>query len=168
MRSDISRFYAHLMCKPNEFEREDHPYITRTEKDEPQYTIEQELYMMEEQIEESEGFDIDFTLFRCLFNYYPVDLNANRFVEEQKPLGIYLVGCLRNHLTATMKWSVQSMNLSRLSKPICPNPIKMVRLGLVVLPSTLHMLRFLSMTSSLVLAWEGCQIPRDRSYMSDP
>ena len=39
-------------------------------------------------------------------------------LRSQKQLGIYLGGCLRNHLMAILKWRVQNMNLSRLSKPI--------------------------------------------------
>ncbi|ESQ29519.1 hypothetical protein EUTSA_v10023805mg, partial [Eutrema salsugineum] len=60
---------AYVLCAPDDFEREDHPYITRSEKDEPHYTVEEEISMINKQIEESEGFDIDYTLFRCIFNY---------------------------------------------------------------------------------------------------
>ena len=151
----MSLFYAHLMCKPDEFEREDHTYITRTEKDEPQYTVEQELYMMEEQIEESEAYiyiHIHWWLLwhnHSVFLFHVVYENESWFIylcdrgsisishcfgaysitarlismqtislRSQKQLGIYLGGCLRNHLMAILKWRVQNMNLSRLSKPI--------------------------------------------------
>uniref|UniRef100_A0A1J3DZ02 Uncharacterized protein n=1 Tax=Noccaea caerulescens TaxID=107243 RepID=A0A1J3DZ02_NOCCA len=56
-------------------------YITKTEEDEPKLTTRQEVILMNEQIDASEGFDINYKLFRCLFNYHPVVLEAHQFVE---------------------------------------------------------------------------------------
>ncbi|KAG7584784.1 Cystatin-related plant [Arabidopsis thaliana x Arabidopsis arenosa] len=78
---------AYLLCTPEDPECLKHHYITRTEKDEPQYTVEEEIAMMNEQIENSEGFDIDFSLFRCLFNYHLVDPDDIDFVEEPETNG---------------------------------------------------------------------------------
>ncbi|XP_023643222.1 uncharacterized protein LOC111831899 [Capsella rubella] len=73
---------AFLLHTPDEPDWLRPKYHTRTEKDEPQYTVDEEIAMMNEQIEASEGFDIDFSKFRCLFNYHPVDFNDKGFVEE--------------------------------------------------------------------------------------
>ncbi|CAH2048117.1 unnamed protein product [Thlaspi arvense] len=56
------------------------PYITKTEKDEPWLTTDEEIDLMNEEINKSLGFDIDYSLFRCLFNYHPVELEENEFV----------------------------------------------------------------------------------------
>ncbi|CAH2047431.1 unnamed protein product [Thlaspi arvense] len=78
---------TYCLCAPADFESKDYPYITRTENDQPQYTIEEKTYMINEQIDESEGFDIDYTFFQCLFKYRPVILNGDDFVEEPKTYG---------------------------------------------------------------------------------
>ncbi|VVA93622.1 unnamed protein product [Arabis nemorensis] len=58
------------------------PYMTRTDDDKPQYTPDQELAIMAEQVNSSDGFEIDFSFFRCVFNYHPVILNIQQFVDE--------------------------------------------------------------------------------------
>ncbi|KAG7569514.1 Cystatin-related plant [Arabidopsis thaliana x Arabidopsis arenosa] len=59
-----------------------YPFIRRRE-DEERISPEEEYLLMKKQVEESKGFDIDFTKFRCLFNYTPVDLDLeNQFVFE--------------------------------------------------------------------------------------
>ncbi|CAE5962325.1 unnamed protein product [Arabidopsis arenosa] len=39
------------------------------------YTTEQEYVMMRRQVRKSKGFDIDFTQFRSVFNYRPMDID---------------------------------------------------------------------------------------------
>ncbi|KFK40525.1 hypothetical protein AALP_AA2G007000 [Arabis alpina] len=74
---------AHLIHSPDEPKPWFKPkYVTRTEKDVPLRTTEQEIDLMNQQLQAYEGFDIDYTQFRCLFNYHPVDFNAKEFVEE--------------------------------------------------------------------------------------
>ncbi|CAA7022820.1 unnamed protein product [Microthlaspi erraticum] len=73
---------AFLVHSPDEPEPWFKPwYITKTEDDEPKLTTEQEIDLMNEQINVSKGFDIDYKLFRCLFNYHPVVLDDYQFVE---------------------------------------------------------------------------------------
>ncbi|CAA7022818.1 unnamed protein product [Microthlaspi erraticum] len=60
------------------------PYMTRTDEDEPHYTAEQELAYMQKQVNESDGFDIDYTLNRCVFNYHPAMLDSHMFVDKPK------------------------------------------------------------------------------------
>ncbi|VVA93894.1 unnamed protein product [Arabis nemorensis] len=85
---NIPTFIAHpkkkyLIHSPDEPEPWFKPkYLTRTEKDVPLRTTEQEIALMNGQILATEGFDIDYTQFRCLFNYHSVDFNAKEFVEE--------------------------------------------------------------------------------------
>ncbi|CAA0310447.1 Cystatin-related plant [Arabidopsis thaliana x Arabidopsis arenosa] len=74
---------AYLLCTPEDPECLKHHYITRTEKDEPQYTVDEEIALMNEQITKSEGFDIDFSLFRCLFNYHLVDPDDYDFLDDE-------------------------------------------------------------------------------------
>ncbi|XP_010473553.1 PREDICTED: uncharacterized protein LOC104752988 [Camelina sativa] len=73
---------AYLLFTPDDPDWLRPYYITRTEEEEPRLTPDQETDLMNEQIEASEGFDIDFTKFRCLFNYHPVDFDDDEFVEE--------------------------------------------------------------------------------------
>jgi len=47
-----------LLCTPEDPECLKHHYITRTEKDEPQYTVDEEIAMMNEHITKSEVFEI--------------------------------------------------------------------------------------------------------------
>ncbi|KAL9860886.1 hypothetical protein AtNW77_Chr1g0063061 [Arabidopsis thaliana] len=51
------------------------PHIRWDEKKEPMYTRHEECVMMRRQVKKSKGFDIDFTQFRSVFNYRPVDLD---------------------------------------------------------------------------------------------
>ncbi|EOA33246.1 hypothetical protein CARUB_v10021829mg, partial [Capsella rubella] len=51
-------------------------------KKEPQYTTQQEYVMMRRQVRKSQGFDIDFTQFRSVFNYRPVNLDCNEYAME--------------------------------------------------------------------------------------
>ncbi|CAN7009381.1 unnamed protein product [Brassica oleracea var. botrytis] len=51
-------------------------YNYQTPKHDPKkaiYTPEQEQERFKEEVENSEGFDIDFDSFRCVFNYHPLD-----------------------------------------------------------------------------------------------
>ncbi|VVA93893.1 unnamed protein product [Arabis nemorensis] len=74
---------AYLVHSPDEPEPWFKPkYLKQTEEDEPLLTTEQEIALMNEQVQSTEGFDIDFGMFRCLFSYHPVDFNAKEFVEE--------------------------------------------------------------------------------------
>ncbi|XP_010473552.1 PREDICTED: uncharacterized protein LOC104752987 [Camelina sativa] len=75
---------AYLLCTPEDPECLNHHYITRTEKDEPHYSVDEEIDMMNAQIEASEGFDIDFSKFRCLFNYHLVDPDDYDFLVDQQ------------------------------------------------------------------------------------
>ncbi|ESQ29055.1 hypothetical protein EUTSA_v10023855mg, partial [Eutrema salsugineum] len=73
---------AFLLCTPDDPECLKYHYMTKTEKDEPQLTVEQEIAEMNKQIYESEGFDIDYSMFRCLFNYHLVDPDDHDFLKE--------------------------------------------------------------------------------------
>ncbi|CAA7014870.1 unnamed protein product [Microthlaspi erraticum] len=57
------------------------PCIRRNEDEDPYLTPEEELRRMTEQVEESQGFDINFKEFRCIFNYLPVDFDDNGYVK---------------------------------------------------------------------------------------
>ncbi|XP_010507596.1 PREDICTED: uncharacterized protein LOC104784239 [Camelina sativa] len=60
-----------------------YPHIRRPKDEEPKISPEEECLLMEKQVEESKGFDIDFAKFCCRFNYLPVDFDAhNAFVLE--------------------------------------------------------------------------------------
>ncbi|CAA7047406.1 unnamed protein product [Microthlaspi erraticum] len=62
---------AYYLGTPDDFERENYPYITRTEKDEPQYTIEQEISIQTNKSKKAS----------------PVDLNGHSFVKEPETSG---------------------------------------------------------------------------------
>ncbi|XP_010469708.1 PREDICTED: uncharacterized protein LOC104749724 [Camelina sativa] len=53
------------------------PYIRRGENEEPNLSPKEEERIIKEQVIESEGFDIDFKQFRCLFNYRPLNFDDN-------------------------------------------------------------------------------------------
>ncbi|XP_019093424.1 PREDICTED: UPF0725 protein At4g29550-like [Camelina sativa] len=72
-----------LLWKPEDPGYERPAYRDWTEDDEPpKYSPEQELALLNKQIRASDGFDIDFTHFRCVFNYHLADLDSHEFVEE--------------------------------------------------------------------------------------
>ncbi|XP_010419477.1 PREDICTED: UPF0725 protein At4g29550-like [Camelina sativa] len=78
---------AFLLWKPGGRGYERPPYMTRTEKDEPKFTPEEELEIMSKEVKESDGFDIDFRSFRCVFNYHPAILDSHQFVDESETTG---------------------------------------------------------------------------------
>ncbi|CAA7022821.1 unnamed protein product [Microthlaspi erraticum] len=78
---------AYLLLTPEEEDYIRAKYITKNEEDEPKLTREQEIDLMNEQIDASEGFDIDFSLFRCLFNYHPLDFDDDDFAEPPETNG---------------------------------------------------------------------------------
>ncbi|CAH8287060.1 unnamed protein product [Eruca vesicaria subsp. sativa] len=45
-------------------------------------TMDEEYHLMRKQVEETEGFDMDFTQFRYGFNYKPVDFGDNKLVPD--------------------------------------------------------------------------------------
>lgn len=49
---------AYLLCTPKDPEYLKHHFITKIEKNKPQFTIDEELAKINEQIEESEVFEI--------------------------------------------------------------------------------------------------------------
>ncbi|KFK40524.1 hypothetical protein AALP_AA2G006800 [Arabis alpina] len=53
------------------------PYIRRGKGEEPHYTPEDEERIINQQIRASQGFDIDFKMFRCIFNYQPLNFDDN-------------------------------------------------------------------------------------------
>ncbi|XP_010502213.1 PREDICTED: uncharacterized protein LOC104779547 [Camelina sativa] len=58
------------------------PCIRRGVDEEPHLTPDEELRLMTKQVAETQGFDMDFKQFRCIFNYLPLDFNDNDFVME--------------------------------------------------------------------------------------
>ncbi|EOA28862.1 hypothetical protein CARUB_v10025106mg [Capsella rubella] len=56
-----------------------YPHIRRS-ADEEKISAEEEYRIMVAQVKESKGFDIDFTKFRCVFNYEPLDLDDEDMV----------------------------------------------------------------------------------------
>uniref|UniRef100_A0A1J3CFM3 Cystatin domain-containing protein n=1 Tax=Noccaea caerulescens TaxID=107243 RepID=A0A1J3CFM3_NOCCA len=77
---------AFLLWEPGDRHYERHSYTTRTEKDEPLYTPEEELANMENEVNNSDGFDINFKLYRCIFNYHLANLNSHDFVDKPDTL----------------------------------------------------------------------------------
>ncbi|CAH2048118.1 unnamed protein product [Thlaspi arvense] len=59
-----------------------HHYIPKPEDNIPHLTQDEEIKEINRQIRESEGFDIDFSKFRCLFNYHLVDPDDHDFLDE--------------------------------------------------------------------------------------
>ncbi|XP_033144594.1 uncharacterized protein LOC103856786 isoform X3 [Brassica rapa] len=43
----------------------------------PKYTDQEERNLINKQIRKSQGFDVDFSMFRCLFNFYPSSLDES-------------------------------------------------------------------------------------------
>ncbi|CAN8276023.1 unnamed protein product [Cochlearia groenlandica] len=74
---------AYILRKPEDRNYERPTYMTRTDQDKPHYTPEQELA----KYNIKGGFDIDFTLFRCVFNYHPSELDSDDFVDEPETTG---------------------------------------------------------------------------------
>ncbi|EOA27981.1 hypothetical protein CARUB_v10024154mg, partial [Capsella rubella] len=74
---------VHLEYTDEDDEDEDgpsfYPHIRRS-VDEEKISAEEEYRIMAEQVKESKGFDIDFTKFRCVFNYVPLDLDYDGVV----------------------------------------------------------------------------------------
>ncbi|AEE34066.2 Cystatin/monellin superfamily protein [Arabidopsis thaliana] len=72
-----------LLWKPEDpgYERPAYRDWTK-EEDEPKYSPEKELALLDKQILASDGFDIDFTHFRCVFNYHLAYLDSHEFVDE--------------------------------------------------------------------------------------
>ncbi|KAG7658261.1 Cystatin-related plant [Arabidopsis suecica] len=74
---------GYLLWKPEDPGYERPAYRDWTEEeDEPKYSPEQELALLDKQILASDGFDIDFTHFRCVFNYHLAYLDSHEFVDE--------------------------------------------------------------------------------------
>ncbi|OAP13051.1 hypothetical protein AXX17_AT1G56610 [Arabidopsis thaliana] len=57
--------------------------MTRTEEDKPELTPEEELALMTKQVNASDGFDIDFSSFLCVFNYHPAILHSDQFADDE-------------------------------------------------------------------------------------
>ncbi|CAL9237643.1 unnamed protein product [Arabidopsis halleri] len=74
---------AYLLWKPGGRGYERPSYMTRTEKDKPELTPEQELALMTKEVNASDGFDIDFSSFRCVFNYHPAILHSDQFSDDE-------------------------------------------------------------------------------------
>ncbi|KAF3496854.1 hypothetical protein DY000_02057200 [Brassica cretica] len=55
-----------------------------------QLTPKQECDLINGQIQASEGFDVDWTKARCLYNYHPVEFDDDDFVEEPET-NLYLL-----------------------------------------------------------------------------
>ncbi|KFK40540.1 hypothetical protein AALP_AA2G009000 [Arabis alpina] len=72
---------AYLLRKYNEKRYQRPPYMTRA-VDDDEFTPEEECAMIDEQVNKSDGFDIDFSLFRCVFNYHSAILDSHQFVDE--------------------------------------------------------------------------------------
>ncbi|KAL0710129.1 hypothetical protein Bca4012_017107 [Brassica carinata] len=49
----------------------------REDNTSPMYTDQEERKLINKQIRKSQGFDVDFSKFRCLFNFYPSFLDEN-------------------------------------------------------------------------------------------
>ncbi|CAH8256009.1 unnamed protein product [Arabidopsis lyrata] len=56
--------------------------VGRGEDEGPDLTPDEELLLLTKQITETQGFDIDFKQFRCVFNYRPVDYDDTAFVVK--------------------------------------------------------------------------------------
>ncbi|KAF3573818.1 hypothetical protein F2Q69_00062841 [Brassica cretica] len=64
-----------------------------------QLTPKQECNLINGQIQASEGFDVDWTKARCLYNYHPVEFDDDDFVEEPETnLDLLNRGSARNQL----------------------------------------------------------------------
>ncbi|XP_023643863.1 uncharacterized protein LOC111832017 [Capsella rubella] len=74
---------AYLLWKPGGRGYERPSYMTRTEEDEPKLTPEQELEIMTKEVNDSDGFDIDFSSFLCVFNYHPAIFDSDLFADEE-------------------------------------------------------------------------------------
>ncbi|XP_010418334.1 PREDICTED: uncharacterized protein LOC104703940 [Camelina sativa] len=74
---------AFLLWKPTDSDYERPSYMTWTEKDKPELTPEQELALMTKEVNDSDGFDIDFGSFRCVFNYHPAVLHSYGFSDDE-------------------------------------------------------------------------------------
>ncbi|VVA93631.1 unnamed protein product [Arabis nemorensis] len=72
---------AFLLWEPNDDDYERPPYMTRAEGDNT-YTPDEEFANMAQQVNKSDGFDIDFSNFLCVFNYHPAVLDSRQFVKE--------------------------------------------------------------------------------------
>ncbi|EFH64231.1 hypothetical protein ARALYDRAFT_893148 [Arabidopsis lyrata subsp. lyrata] len=78
-----TRVSAILLWKPEDPGYERPAYRDWTEEeDEPKYSPEEELALLDKQILASDGFDIDYTQFRCVFNYHLAYLDSDEFAEE--------------------------------------------------------------------------------------
>ncbi|ESQ29052.1 hypothetical protein EUTSA_v10023669mg [Eutrema salsugineum] len=69
---------AVLIWEPNDHDYEPPSY----DPDKAKYTPEEELARMCTQVNQSDGFDIDFSSFRCVFNYHQANFDCSEFVEE--------------------------------------------------------------------------------------
>ncbi|XP_019101953.1 PREDICTED: uncharacterized protein LOC104699282 [Camelina sativa] len=68
---------VYLLYREDEFSRKIYYPSIRRCADEDKVLAEEEYRILREQVHESEGFDIDFTKFRCAFNYLPVALDGD-------------------------------------------------------------------------------------------
>ncbi|XP_010505330.1 PREDICTED: uncharacterized protein LOC104782167 [Camelina sativa] len=59
-----------------------YPHIRRPKDEDSTISAEDEYLLMKKQVQDSKGFDIDFTKFRCIFNYKPVNLDDNQYALE--------------------------------------------------------------------------------------
>ncbi|XP_019085679.1 PREDICTED: uncharacterized protein LOC109126510 [Camelina sativa] len=74
---------AYLLWKPTDSDYERPPYMTRTEKDKLELTPDQELALITKEVNDSDGFDIDFRPFSCVFNYHPAILHSCEFSDDE-------------------------------------------------------------------------------------
>ncbi|KAL1190090.1 hypothetical protein V5N11_000836 [Cardamine amara subsp. amara] len=75
---------AFLLWKPEDPDYERPPYMTRTRKDKPRYSPEKELAIMTKQVNASDGFDINYSYFRCIFNYHRAMLDGHNFTGDSE------------------------------------------------------------------------------------
>uniref|UniRef100_A0A1J3JUY2 Uncharacterized protein n=2 Tax=Noccaea caerulescens TaxID=107243 RepID=A0A1J3JUY2_NOCCA len=73
--TDTAPVFMRLRCEYDEI-----PEDTLRRWKGPYHTLEEELGLIEKQVEDSEGFDINFEEFRDIYNYQPVDFDENIYV----------------------------------------------------------------------------------------
>ncbi|VYS49851.1 unnamed protein product [Arabidopsis thaliana] len=74
---------AYLLWKPGGRGYVRPSCMTRTEEDKPELTPEEELALMTKQVNASDGFNIDFSSFLCVFNYHPAILHSDQFADDE-------------------------------------------------------------------------------------
>ncbi|CAA7022825.1 unnamed protein product [Microthlaspi erraticum] len=101
--ADTLHVYMRLRCEPEDIPED----VLNPCGKGPYLTLEEELRLINKQVEDSEGFDINFKEFRDIYNYQPVDFDDKEYVMPPETHGELMDRLSRDSLERYNEENVQ-------------------------------------------------------------